>query len=407
MNNQDRIRARIARSKARREAKRLERAEQYGRMDKVMTNQHLFKSLMKRRKGTDWKQSVMDYVFHAIVRNKRQKDAILAGAHPEPGMIREIFLYERGKRRRVHAVAIDSRVVQGVICDNCITPLTQPGLIMDNPASTAGKGVSWTRYRVLRHIRKGLIRTGFPSWALVYDLKGFFDSIPHVLCERILRAVHMDDMLVSLSMHFIKMYQVFEAREIGRKRSEEEMRKILEKLDRNEGVGVSLGSQISQDMALAAPNALDHTVKDMLGVKEYIRYMDDGYIQGEKNELAAIRTRIAQVCKDMGLRLHETKTHIVKLSRGFPYLKIRYTVLETGRIIKRMARAGIVRMRQKLKKLRGLVNQGRATLDDVFNTTKSWLGNAEKYSHSYRSRKAVLSLYHKLFRSYRMEGVIA
>lgn len=38
---------------------------------------------------------------------------------------------------------------------------------------------------------------------------------------------------------------------------------------------------------------------------------------------------------------------------------------------------------------------------------KSWLGNAKKYSHSYRSRKAILNLYHKLFKSYRMEGVIA
>ena len=402
MTNQDRIRARIARSKARREAKRLARAEQYGDIRKVITNQHLFRSLMKRRKGTDWKQSVMDYLFHAIVRNKRQKDAILAGAHPEPSMIREIFLYERGKRRRVHAVAIDSRVVQGVICDNCITPLTQPSLITDNPASTAGKGVSWTRYRVVELIRRGL-KEG-KNHVLIFDLHGFFDSIRHAICEGVFRHVHMDDMLISLSMHFIKMYQVFEARTF---KLAEDRERVLDRLNRNEGVGVSLGSQISQDMALAAPNKLDHAIKDELGEKEFIRYMDDGYIQDKKERLAAIRERIAQVCGELGLRLHETKTRIVKLSRGFPYLKIRYTATETGRIIKRMARAGIVRMRRKLKKLRGLVNMCKVTLDDVFNTVKSWMGNAEKYSHSYHSRKAILSLYHKLFRSYRMEGVIA
>lgn len=402
MTNQERIQARIARSKAKCEAKRLARAEQYGRIDKVITNQHLFRSLMKRRHGTNWKQSVMDYLFHAIVRNKRQKDAILEGAHPEPGMIREITLYERGKRRRVHAVAIDSRVVQGAVCDYCITPLTQPGLIMDNPASTAGKGVSWTRYRVAKLIRKGL-KEGKNN-ALVFDLHGFFDSILHSLCENVFREVHMDEMLISLSMHFIKMYQVFEARKFV---LEADRESALARLERNEGVGVSLGSQISQDMALAAPNRLDHTIKDRLGEKEYIRYMDDGYIQGTKERLKAVRQTISQVCAEMGFSLHETKTRIVKLTRGFPYLKIRYTALPSTRIIKRMARAGIVRMRRKLKKLHGLIVAGRATLDDAFNTTKSWLGNAKKYSHSYRSRKAVLNLYHKLFKSYRMEGVIA
>ena len=112
MTNRERIQARIARSKEKRKQKRIARAEIYGRIERVITNQHLFRSLMKRRKGTDWKQSVMDYVFHAIVRNKRQKDEILAGAHPEPSRIKKIGLYERGKRRDVHAVVIDSRVVQ-------------------------------------------------------------------------------------------------------------------------------------------------------------------------------------------------------------------------------------------------------------------------------------------------------
>ena len=400
MSNQDRIRARIARSKAKREAKKIARAEEYGRMDRVMTNQHLFRSLMKRRKGTDWKQSVMDYTFHAIVRNKRQKDAILAGAHPEPSKIKRITLYERGKRRDVHAVVIDSRVVQGVICDCCITPLTQPGLIHDNPASTKGKGVTWTRNRIMRHIRRQYRKTGNATWALIFDIRHFFDSIRHDLCEKIFRAVYMDEALVSLAMHFIKMYQVFEAR-IDRDAEK------MAALEAGSGVGVSLGSQISQDLALAAPNRVDHFVKDEQGIQTYIRYMDDGHAEGGKQEMLALRERIFAVAESQGFQLHETKTHIVKVSRGFTYLKIRYTVTETGHVIRRIVRQGIVRMRRKLRKLRGLVNAGRIMLDDVFLALKSWLGNAKKFAHSYRTRKRILSMYHELFHSYRMEGVIA
>lgn len=400
MNNQERIRARIARSKAKREAKRLARAEKYGRMERIMTNQNLFRSLMKRRKGTDWKQSVMDYCFHAIVRNKRAKDAILAGAHPEPSRIKRIGLFERGKRRDVHAVVIDSRVIQGVICDNCITPLTKPGLIHDNPASTLGKGVTWTRKRILRQIRRQIRRTGSQTWALVFDIRHFFDTIRHDLCEKIFRRAYMDDALISLAMHFIRMYQVFEARF-----SHDEEKMAL--LDRWQGVGVSLGSQISQDLALCAPNDLDHYVKDEAGNKTYMRYMDDGTAMGGKAEMLALREMVIERAARLGFQLHETKTRIVKLSRGFIYLKIRYTTTESGHIIRRMAREGIIRMRRKLKKLHGLVRRGKARLDDVFLSMKSWFGNAKKYCHSYRSRKRILSLYHQLFRSYRMEGVIA
>ena len=400
MTNQDRIRARIARSKAKHEAKRLARAEKYGRMEKVMTNQNLFKSLMKRRKGTDWKQSVMDYCFHAIVRNKRAKDAILAGAHPEPSRIKEIRLYERGKRRDVHAVVIDSRVIQGVICDNCITPLTQPGLIHDNPASTIGKGVTWTRRRMTRHIRRQYRKTGNATYALVFDIRHYFDSIRHDLCERIFREAHMDEGLISLAMHFIKMYQVFDARNDG------DTEKIAA-LERGEGVGVSLGSQISQDMALCAPNRIDHTAKDACGIRPYIRYMDDGHAEGSKAEMLALRGEIARAAESLGFRLHEAKTAIVKMSRGFMYLKIRYSVTDSGHIIRRMARSGIVRMRRKMKRLRGLWLKGRVTLDDIFLSVKSWLGNVKKYCHGYRTRKRILNLYYSLFRGYRMEGAIA
>lgn len=400
MTNQERIRARITRSKQRREAKRLARAEQYGRMEKVMTNQNLFRSLMKRRKGTDWKQSVMDYCFHAIVRNKRAKDAILAGAHPEPSKIKRISLYERGKRRDVHAVVIDSRVIQGVICDNCITPLTKPGLIHDNPASTLGKGVTWTRKRIMRQLQRQIRRTGTQTWALVFDIRHFFDSIPHELCERIFRRVHMDERLISLAMHFIRMYQVFEAR----------LNHDAEKmalLNEWKGVGVSLGSQISQDLALCAPNDLDHAVKDEERNKTYMRYMDDGAALGGKAAMLALKEKVIQRAAALGFRLHETKTRIVKMSRGFIYLKIRYTATDSGHIIRRMAREGILRMRRKLKKLHGLWLRGEVRLDDIFLALKSWIGNAKKYAHSYRSRKRVLTLYHKLYRSYRMEGVKA
>lgn len=42
--------------------------------------------------------------------------------------------------------------------------------------------------------------------------------------------------------------------------------------------GMGLGSQISQVLALASANRLDHYVKEILQVRGYGRYMDDGYL---------------------------------------------------------------------------------------------------------------------------------
>lgn len=77
---------------------------------------------------------------------------------------------------------------------------------------------------------------------------------------------------------------------------------------------------------------------------------------------------------------------------------------ETGHLIKRMARAGIVRERKRLKKLRRLVDIGKCTLDDVYTSFASWMGNARKYMHSFHARHNLLNLYYKLFKGCRMEG---
>ena len=79
MTNQERIQARIARSKARKAEKRKPLIAECGDFRSVITNQNLLRSLQKRRKETEWKGSVQSYIAHAIVKNKRAKDALLEG----------------------------------------------------------------------------------------------------------------------------------------------------------------------------------------------------------------------------------------------------------------------------------------------------------------------------------------
>ncbi|MBR5221629.1 MAG: RNA-directed DNA polymerase [Clostridia bacterium] len=405
MTNQERIQARIARDKARKAEKRKAQIEQHGTFTNVITMQALLRSLQRRRKDVEWKGSVQSYIAHAPVKMKRAKDSLWAGRLDVNRKIKQMTICERGKKRNIHAIMIDSRVIQGALCDSSITPLTQPSLIYDNPASTKGKGVSHARRRIVRHIEDQVRQSRSDFYALVYDFSGFFDSISHSLCRRKLAEAGQDEQLQALTMYFIKMYQ---EQDISLITDKSEKERLMEELRADRACGATLGSQISQDMALVVPNELDHAIKDKAGIRHYIRYMDDGNIlHADKDYLRRLLKSIKRLCAKLGLKLNEKKTRIVKATRGFTFLKVRYTVTETGRIIKKMAKSGIVRMRRKLKKFRKLVDAGLMTRDDAFNSFKSWFGNAKTIAHSYRTRKAMLILYNRLFNRYRTGGLIA
>jgi hypothetical protein len=404
MTNQERIQARIARSKARKAEKRKPLLTECGDFRSVITNQNLLRSLQKRRKETEWKGSVQSYIAHAIVKNKRAKDALLEGRMNVNQSIKHLVIHERGKRRDCHAIMIDSRVIQGAVCDSSITPLTQPSLIYDNPASTKGKGVEFARRRMNHHLRRQIVESGPDFYVLVYDFSGYFDSIRHSLCREKLRKAGQDEMLERLTMYFIKMYQ---AQDISLITDAEERSRRYEELKHDKATGATLGSQISQDMALVVPNDLDHTIKDIYRMKHYQRYMDDGNVTGTKEQLRQLYTVIADICDRLGLKLNKKKTHIVRARRGFTFLKVRYTVTETGRIIRQIAKSSIVRMRRKLKKFRKKVDQGLMSLQDVFVSFMSWYGTVAKIAKTYRQRKRMLNLYNRLFHQYKTGGMIA
>ena len=404
MTNNERIQARIARDKQRKLNRDMERAKQYGDFDSVVTLQHLQKSLNKRVRGTSWKGSVQAYVSHAVVKNYRAKQCISAGRLPDSFKVRSMTLTERGKLRNIQMVDIESRVIQGCLCDDALMPTLQPTLIYDNPASIKDKGVSFARRRLDYHLQQQIRKSGTDFYIATFDFKGFFDSVRHSLCFETMKPQCFDSRIIDLVMRIIRKYKESLLRFI---KDEKERNRIAEALRNMEGVGITLGSQISQIMALVAPNKLDHLIKEVFSIKPYIRYMDDGVIlHKDKSFLEKVLSVFAEIASALGLRLNEAKTRIVKATQGFTFLKIRYKVTKTGHVIKKIAKASIVRMRRKLKKFVRKVKEGRMTLDDVFVAFKSWLGYV-KIARTYRARKSMIQRYNTFFNNYRMKGVKA
>lgn len=405
MNNQKRIQKRILRSKEKREAKRQAKIENHGRSEKVISQQSYHRSLKRRRRNTEWKGSVQRYIQHAIIKIKRSVDSNekgLLGVNQTP---RPLTIVERGKRRDCKAVMIDTRVIQGAVCETGISPLVESSLIYDNPASTKGKGVDHARRRIMKQLKDTIRRVGPEFYILTYDFTNFFGSMKHSLCLECLKKAGFDEKLQDFTMELIKMYL---RQDVALVKDPDERDRLTRELDDNEARGATLGSQVSQDLAKFYPNRLDHRIKDVEGIKPYIRYMDDGEIQSESKErLWELLKIIEQECEKSGLALNKKKTRITKSTKGFVFLKIRYTVTKTGGIVRQMVRDGFIRMRRRLKKFRKRVDRGLMTLDDVFGSFKSWFGNAKKNAKTYRSRKRMLNYYNKLFNCYKTGGMVA
>lgn len=399
MTKYQRAKRRIARDKANKLEKHKILYKNHDTFNSVITMQNMCNALKKCRKSVNWKGTVQNYTEHAIVEMRNAHSSLHNGKLPNLTSTSRIILYERGKKREIVPITIRDRMTQRVLCDYSLVPVLKNKLIYDNGASMKDKGVEFTRKRLNLHLEKAIKEYGNEFYALTFDFKGFFDSIPHQTCLNELKDSFNDRYIQGLTMAIVKSYEKATIRCIKDKSLREERLRIL---DSNRSKGICLGSQVSQIMALAAPNRLDHYIKDICGVKHYIRYMDDGVIFSEsKSFLHHLLERMKGICDNLGLIFNIKKTRIVKVSRGFVFMKVRYRITSTGKIIRTLTRAGIVRMRRKLKKFSKLLSKGKITLDDIYNSMQSWLAHAD-VAFSYHAKRNMLKLYNQLFNGYKI-----
>ena len=126
--------------------------------------------------------------------------------------------------------------------------------------------------------------------------------------------------------------------------------------------------------------------------------MDDIYIIAEtKEEIRSVMEGISEQAKELGLFINEKKTRIVKLSGIYKYLQIRYSLTDTGKVIRRISRENIIRERRKLKAYKRLLDKGLMPEEDIENSFKSWMGSQCKYMSNQQIIN-MITLYQNLFR---------
>lgn len=361
-----------ARYQRRVEARRKTKANKYAwadNFDKVFSYRNLYQSYKCCRRGVSWKASVQRYITQAPLNVLHTYNQLVDGKYKSPGFF-EFDLYERGKHRHIRSTVISERVVQRCLCDNALVPMLGRAFIYDNGASMKAKGYDFAVRRLTRHLREHYRKYGQEGYILLFDFSKFFDNVSHAVVKQQLQGQFSDDRLLALTEHFVDAFG---------------------------DVGLGLGSQISQVLALASANRLDHYVKEVLRVRGYGRYMDDGHlIHISKPYLHKCLDGIRAICKELHITLNEKKTQIVKLSHGFTWLKVRFFLTGTGKIIRKIYRRSVTKMRQKLKRFYRKYINGEMCYEDVYTSWQSWRSYALKFQ-AYKTVKSMEKLYMQLF----------
>lgn len=369
---------------------------------------NLYKAYKVSVKSSKWKETTQRFMMN-FLRYIFEIQEDLLNRTLKNGPTQEFTLHERGRIRPITSIQIRDRIVRHTLCDEVILPEIKKHIIYDNCASIKGRGIGLQRKRFEIHLHKYYQEYGNDGWILFGDFSKFYDNIIHEIAKRELLKLFDDDEFIDWLLTLI--FEGFKI-DVSYMSDEEyascmddtfnklEYRKVPKKLLTGEKwmeKSVNIGDQISQAIGIYYPYRIDNYVKYVRSQKYYGRYMDDWYIMNpSKDELEDLLVNICKITEEYGIHINKKKTRIVKISSTYKFLQIKYTLTDSGKVIKRINPKRVTAMRRKLKKLASKVTNGEADYDNVENMFRGWMGAHYKLL-SKEQRKNLIQLYKDLF----------
>lgn len=261
------------------------------------------------------------------------------------------------KKRLVQALPFRDRVIQQALCQ-IITPIIEKIFIRDTFACIKDRGTHAGSARLQFFLRNAQKRCG-KVYCLQCDIASYFSSIDH-------------DILLDMFSRKIKC----------------QMTMKLIKLITNsnqQSVGIPIGNLLSQLSANLYLSFLDHYVKETLGVRYYLRYMDDFcLIHASKKYLVYLKSEIKNfICKHLALNLNR-KTSIFPATQGIDFLG--YRTWPTHKLIRKRS---IKRMSRRLEAMKRKYETKQIGIEKINASIMSWVAHC-KHADTYRLRTLML-----------------
>ena len=370
----------------------------------------LYESFLKMKRGRTWKPQVQRFeMTYLLGLGKIQKE--LKNKTYQMNNTTNFVISERGKTRLITGECVSDRIVGHALCDEIINPSIKKYLIYDNGASQKGKGVSFTRKRLEKHLISYYRNNGCSNegYILLIDFSKYYDNIRHDILKEmffdIVRDEHARD-IISKTLKRAEIDISFTEDDLSESIFDSlwyynNIPKSMRNGTRFLKKHLDIGTQVSQSAGVLYRSKLDNYIKIVRGIKYYAAHVDDSYIiHSDKVFLKKFYLDISNKCDEYGIHINKKKTSIYKLSDGFRFLQIRYRLTDTGKIVKKINPKNVTRFRRKIKKLAHILSENE--FDNLF---KSWIGSNAKYM-SKQQRKNMYKLYYDLKNQfYKINGV--
>lgn len=219
----------------------------------------------------------------------------------------QTFTVREKKFRDVVDAPMKDRIVHWMLYEHLL-PIWQPRFIHDTYGNLPGRGTHAAIQRLAVFCRSGKSR-----WVLQLDISKYFYSVRHdLLKERVLRHIGDEDLrrlLIALVDSF-RTGDTYDA-----------IFPPDSPYHQTADKGMPIGNLSSQLFANIFLNDFDHWVKEGLGIKRYIRYVDDMVFLGESREqLQAVCDQVIATLARDGLVIHPRKIRLAPASAGVPFL---------------------------------------------------------------------------------------
>lgn len=329
--------------------------------DKAVSLNELCKAAKECRRGVSNKAGPVEFNIHRLSSCKRLKDDIIAGRYKiRPGTKVKIY---RPKKRIATAPWFRDRVWQRSMCNNGVyDDLTRP-FILDNIACQKGKGADMA----IRHVVKMLQRLyredpNEPVCGEHLDVKRYFPSTPHKDIKAMDRKRIRDKRFIPF------LDEIVNSSRDERPKEEIEADAFGER-------GTGLGSQINQLHQVSLLNELDHEIKCIC--RDYIRYNDDFLILSHDVEVIKKAELVVKTHLEKHGLIMTNKSGVFNARHGFYFLRKRFILKDTGKVIIRLYPKALADERKTLRGLKRCMDKGIRTIEDVERHYQSWIANAE------------------------------
>ncbi|KPA16217.1 RNA-directed DNA polymerase (reverse transcriptase), partial [Candidatus Magnetomorum sp. HK-1] len=259
----------------------------------------------------------------------------------EPQAYYHFQIYEP-KKRDICAAPVRDCIVHHAIC-NIVEPLMDKSFIKDSYACRKNKGVYAAVFRAQNFSRKF-------KYVMKCDIKKYFETMNHDVLKQMILDKYSDGRLNRLLF------------------------KIIDHPFPNslKGKGVPIGNLTSQLFANFYLNRMDHYLKDYLGIKGYLRYMDDFLIFSNQKDhikrwLFSLQTMVSNQLK---LELKKELQHWFPVYQGIPFLGFR---IFPGII--RLQRKTIIRFRKNIRKKEKQFIEGKITENQLTASVQSMVAH--------------------------------